>query len=138
MFKRKTRTVCILLFLLSSMYFMLSCTPDLRILGTWKKVGPDQNLYLTYDSDGNHTFNAIGAFTCYGTGTYSLVFNQLCVTMTDFEPYGCGGGPIGEEYCFSIEWLSDDLMTQTIYGTTSEFCRTSGIGDPCIEEPAQP
>ncbi len=138
MFKRKTRFVCITLFLLSSMYFMLSCVPDPRILGVWKKVGLDQNLWLTFDSDGNHSYNAIGDISCTGIGTYSLTSNQLCFTMTDFDPFGCGGGPVGDEYCFAIEWLNDNLISLSIHGGSNDLCRAGGINEPCLEEPAPP
>jgi hypothetical protein len=115
------------------MYLMSGCTTDPRILGTWKEKYSG-NLYLSFASNG--TLSVYESDTsCSNYGIYLYVagpaYGRLALRMIDNVPacwlqYDSGFLYVvfqsDNEFEIGIPMMGSDL-----------FCRTDGIGEPCIE-----
>jgi len=104
---------------------MLSCTTDLRILGIWKYEVEGDILYASFDSDGTTS-------TYESDGTPIFSFKYMYVGQGDNGILFLIAAGYDPGFLF-VYWESDNRFGMGNGFTGSSYCRTTGIGEDCIE-----
>lgn len=121
---------------ISSMYFMSGCMTDPRILGVWTEKYSPGDIYLTFSINGTYSQYESDS-SCSSSGRYLLPSTSkgawLVGEITDYDP-ACGEPEASGFYAFVLIHSSNYFeMGWPMVGGGSAWCRTEGIGEPCIE-----
>jgi hypothetical protein len=143
MFAQKSRFLLIGILFLSSMFLMLNCTPDPRIFGIWRGEESSSDFYLSFARNGLWSgYEIAPPISC--SGLYLLTYPP----PWERDLYQDGvmflrqtfNGPACENFDYSpypmllLRLLNDNQFAMGLpMGFHTLFCRTDGIGEPCIE-----
>jgi len=136
--ERRTRFLLTGILFISSMYLMLGCTNDSRILGVWKPDCDPCGPYLTFAINGTLSVDSSDG-SCSNSGRYLFASGGefgadgggLAVKMTDNDPpcYHFAD----TDFLFIVFDSPNEFAIGRGMTGSDTFCRTNGIGGSCIE-----